>query len=170
MGKYLFCMATLIIILTGCGNDSEFVPPAKVKEVSLKGEFVIVEDYYYQMSDMVIEYYRAFFSDKEQLYIIDAPYKPTEEGYQMESYTYDKEGVVDSYTLYIDEYGIKSKMKEGTLLGIKREDYVLKENGKKVVIIHSGQYAKITGKVSNNSLDDLPGIPVFKLSSDDNIE
>ncbi|MHB8963204.1 MAG: hypothetical protein ACYC5K_08640 [Saccharofermentanales bacterium] len=47
---------------------------------------------------------------------------------------------------------------------------MLKENDKKVVIIHSGQYAVITGKTSNNSVDDLPGIPLFKISSDDDID
>lgn len=170
MKKYFFCLLALIIIFTGCRNDSEFIPPDKVKEVSLKGEFVIIEDYYYQMSDMVFKYYRAFITENELLYIIDASYKPSSEGYQMESYTYDNEGIADSYTLYIDEYGIKVKMNEGTLLGVKREDYALKEKDMKIVIIHSGQYAKITGKESNNILDDLPEIPVFKISSDNDIE
>ena len=61
-------------------------------------------------------------------------------------------------------------MKDGTLIGTKRENYTLEENDKDIIIIYSGQQATITGKISNNSEDELPGLRIFKISSDDCIK
>jgi len=93
MRKYIVYVMALTVLLAGCGSKSSFVPPSKVQKATLEGEFVIIEDYYYQTGNQVTQYFRAFIDDSETLYVIDAPYKPAEEGYQMESYTYDDEGV-----------------------------------------------------------------------------
>jgi hypothetical protein len=158
-------MALWLGILSGCTSSTNGSVSQKAGRDSLEGEFVIVEDYSYIGANVQYEYSRAFISKDGEFYLIDAPYKSTDQGSLMLGKTYDSHGVVDSYIFYVGEYGVVIRIVEGTVKGSGREDLYLKKADRTIKIIHAGKKVKILGEKRTTTSSSLTGVPIFKVTS-----
>jgi len=161
LGVMAFCLGAL----SGCTSSSNGNGSGKASGDSLEGEFVIVEDYSYIGANMQYEYSRAFIAKDGEFFLIEAPYKSTDQGSLIMGKTYDSQGVVDSYIFYVGEYGVVIRIVEGTVKGSGREDLYLKKADRTIKIIHAGKRVKIVGEKRSTTGSSLTGVPIFKVTS-----